>query len=558
MKTKLLLLVCVITAGLALRVYNLSSLPNGLHWDEADTGYQAYSLLKTGRDYFGNPLPLFLHSFADFRTPVYIYSAITPVAVLGLSPESVRLTSVIWGTLGIIISFILAHHYFGKTRLTLIAPLVLALSIWHVQYSRQAVETISFNTCFLLGLALFHRGLKKPCYLILSSLLFGLSIAAYSPAKLFVPAMLLVLVGIYFKRLRQIATKYTLTACLVLFVISGPILFGSLWGSGGSRFHNVSIFTDPTVATEINYSRLTQALSSGIPREIGLRPRLIDKIAYNKPLVWVSTIAANYLRTFSTEFLFIKGDPEPRHSPSQSSIGQVEAAGVLALILGFYFLSRRDFIPKNKALELFSWIILAPVPAALTRDGGTHAARLLILLPALVLIITAGAYYLRKFKPTLLVAYLGIFLFSSLLTFTYYFANYRWESAKPFQWGFSGLVKIAAEKSSQYDRVILDMNNDSALMAYLFTSKFEPQVFQSQHLYKRVKLASDILSYQFGNIYVLEPHTGFSSSQFSSGKLSGKSLVITTSDRNFLDPSKALTNIKYPDDLPAFSIFELQ
>jgi len=109
MKNVLILAGIVILASL-LRFYDIDKLPNGLHWDEQDTGYQAYSLLKTGKDYFGNTLPLFPHSFADFRTPVFIYSSVPIVKFFGLTPFSVRVISAVSGILSVILIFYLARE----------------------------------------------------------------------------------------------------------------------------------------------------------------------------------------------------------------------------------------------------------------------------------------------------------------------------------------------------------------------------------------------------------------------------------------------------------------
>src|SRR6202046_3437384 len=45
-------------AGAGLRVARLSSVPLGLAQDEAVDGYDAYSILKTGRDHHGNFMPI--------------------------------------------------------------------------------------------------------------------------------------------------------------------------------------------------------------------------------------------------------------------------------------------------------------------------------------------------------------------------------------------------------------------------------------------------------------------------------------------------------------------
>ena len=298
---KLLLAAIALLLAAVIRLVDLQNLPNGLHWDEMDTGYQANSLLKTGKDYFNNPLPLFPHSFADYRTPVYIYSAIPIIANLGLSAVSVRFVSVIWGLLGVILIYLLTKDW--------LAPLIVALSPWHVQYSRKAVETISLSTIFLVALACFLRGLRQPRWLVLSGLFFGLSMAAYSPGKLFVPLFLLVLIFIYRKSLIKISNIYLLMSVVSFSIVAVPVSLDSIFGKSGTRFHDVAIFTDPTRAFEINLRRLDTALSSGQPRQVGLKTSVFAKLLDNKIIDITTTIASSYLQTFSTEFLFIKGDP---------------------------------------------------------------------------------------------------------------------------------------------------------------------------------------------------------------------------------------------------------
>ena len=112
-----LFLASILVLAAVLRFWDIGKLPNGLHWDEQDTGYQAYSLLKTGRDYFGNPLPLFPHSLAEYRTPVFIYSAVPFVNLLGLTLTSVRLPAAIFGTISVLLIYILANLLFENLKI---------------------------------------------------------------------------------------------------------------------------------------------------------------------------------------------------------------------------------------------------------------------------------------------------------------------------------------------------------------------------------------------------------------------------------------------------------
>ena len=119
------------------------------------------------------------------------------------------------------------------------------------------------------------------------------------------------------------------------------------------RFHDLSIFTDPTIPSEINLQRLDFALASGVPLQVGMQPRVIDKALYNKPVEWSWRIIRNYLTTFSTDFLFIKGDPEARHSPAKDSIGMLHLVEIVPLLLGFIYIAIADLVPElHKTKEL--------------------------------------------------------------------------------------------------------------------------------------------------------------------------------------------------------------
>src|SRR3989344_9151444 len=86
--------------GVFLRFFILGQVPVSLHRDEAFLGYNAYSILKTGRDISGSFLPIHLESF--FFSPAgYSYFSIPSVALFGLSEFSVRFASALFGSLTI-------------------------------------------------------------------------------------------------------------------------------------------------------------------------------------------------------------------------------------------------------------------------------------------------------------------------------------------------------------------------------------------------------------------------------------------------------------------------
>src|SRR3989344_6108180 len=99
---KILLYSLIIALASFLRFWNLSNQPPGLTWDEAAIGYNAYSVLKTGKDEFGVRFPLIFKSFGDYKPGLYVYLTVPPVAVFGLSEFAVRFPSALFGTVAVL------------------------------------------------------------------------------------------------------------------------------------------------------------------------------------------------------------------------------------------------------------------------------------------------------------------------------------------------------------------------------------------------------------------------------------------------------------------------
>src|SRR5688572_17625778 len=97
----------IIALTICLRVYRLADVPFGFFADEAAIGYNAYTLLTTGRDEHGEPFPVFFRSFGDYKPPIPIYVTVPFVAAFGLTELSVKLPSVTWGVLTVVLLYLL-------------------------------------------------------------------------------------------------------------------------------------------------------------------------------------------------------------------------------------------------------------------------------------------------------------------------------------------------------------------------------------------------------------------------------------------------------------------
>ncbi|GAI80456.1 unnamed protein product, partial [marine sediment metagenome] len=84
-RAKLILVFLIFFFSLFLRLFKLGDFPLSLNRDEAAIGYNAYSILKTGRDEWGEKLPLSFKSFGDYKMPLYIYFTVPFIKIFGLN-----------------------------------------------------------------------------------------------------------------------------------------------------------------------------------------------------------------------------------------------------------------------------------------------------------------------------------------------------------------------------------------------------------------------------------------------------------------------------------------
>ena len=172
----ILLVIIAITAGL--RLYKLGDVPVSPDWDETALGYNAYSILKTGRDEYGTFLPLTIRSFDDYKPPLYVYLTVPSVALFGLSVWSTRLPSALMGILAVLGTYFLVKQLLKDkdNNIALLSSFLLAISPWHIQFSRVAFESNTGVTMNIWAAAAFLAGLKKRIFLPISAVLFEIGV----------------------------------------------------------------------------------------------------------------------------------------------------------------------------------------------------------------------------------------------------------------------------------------------------------------------------------------------------------------------------------------------
>ena len=107
----------------------------------------------------------------------------------------------------------------------------------------------------------------------------------------------------------------------------------------------------------------------------------------------VKQIMGNYLSHFDPNFLYVRGDINPRHKAP--NMGQLYIFGLPFLLIGLYFLFFGKYKKESK-IFIGLWMLIVPVAAAFTW-AVPHAIRTLNFLPTFQIITAIGLISVYEF-----------------------------------------------------------------------------------------------------------------------------------------------------------------
>lgn len=220
-----LILFFVLILGSLVRMVAIGKYPNALNADEASSGYEAWSILKSGIDRNGNSFPVVLYAWGSGQNALYSYLLLPVLCLTGLGEFGLRLPMAIIGIVSLYVFYYLLKNIFNDKKVALVGVLFLAICPWHVMKSRWALESNIFPDLILIAVMLLIAGIKnkKRWMQILSFIVLGISSYAYGTAYLFLPVFV-VGVLLYLWRKKEISIKCAGIYLAIVFVISIPII----------------------------------------------------------------------------------------------------------------------------------------------------------------------------------------------------------------------------------------------------------------------------------------------------------------------------------------------
>ena len=560
------LLVLVILLAAMLRFTVISKVPPSLNWDEVSHGYNAYSILKTGRDEWGQLFPLVnFRAYGDYPLPLNLYITIPFISILGLTELAVRLPHVIFGVLTVLASYFLALGVTKNEKIGHIFALLVAITPWYLFTSRFVVQSnLSIFFLTVSAAAFFNRNKHK--YLLpVSFFSLGLTLFSYHTTRIFSPLFLIGLFVIYKKEILKsfgLERRVKIVSLFFILVFFLPLPFILAKPEARARTKQVFLIDEGSV-NKIVEKRLSSKL-----------PLLATKLFYNRPTYFVYEFIKNYFGYFSPIFLFLEGGTQYQFS--------IPGRGLLYLVnlpffyIGLLILIRKALSNKNDYKFLLVWIIISPIPASVTKENfAVLRATTMLPLPEFITtlgIFTTWYWLLAKIKtnksifkiiaPTIFI----LFLFAGVEDYLNdYFKNYPRQYSQVWQYGYKEAVEYVKKNYSKYDRIIVTKKYGEPHEFFLFFWPWDPEVYRTVPNLNRFYQSNWYWVDGFDKFYFVNdweiPVLYDEDFVLESGgsiqcSVDGGRCLLVTSPGNVPDGWNKLETINFLDGQPAFEIYE--
>lgn len=450
--------------------YALAGIPSGFYADEVTIGYNAYSLLKTGRDEYGQFLPTALRLYGSYTPPLYAYITMLPISFFGLSVFSTRFMSAISGVISALLVYLFLKHTASLNSKKILkqtassqagirdhdnlmpffGALFFAISPWVVFYTRLGYEVYFAFMLFFLGIFFLYKGLSNNFYIALATIPLSFSTYASHSTKFLAPILFITYLMIFRKHVHvRLLFQSSRSIFLILFsfILQVPNI---VLLSTGAFFVKNDLFYWDVIQTRADAINLPYLLSI--------------------PYSFCFEFFGRYFSYFSPYSLFTLGDPDSQRSLPSLSVFYTWM--VIPYLVGLYSVIKTPQL-KNKFL-LFLLLIL-PIAGALTKDPFSTQRALPFFLPVFLTIWTGIEMITKKITPFVKKSVLlSFFALSILFLYRSYFVLFPTENATSWGYGYNELFEKLQLYKDQH--IVIDNSRTKPLTAYyLFTNNYEPQ-----------------------------------------------------------------------------------
>ncbi len=460
-KKEIIIFIIILLTAIFSRGYRLSTLPVGIHVDEAGMAYDAYCLATNGTDRWLNHFPIYLENFGGGQSALYAYLAAIFVKIFGLNLISIRIPAFLLSIVTIIMVYFTTKKQLGVKSAQLVSFLIVIMP-WHIMASRWGLDCNLLAPMIMISICLLINAQDIKGY-ILAGISFGITLYSYALAYLILP-IFLTLILLYMLYTKKIKLVNLIPLGIPMFILAFPLILMILVNNG--------------YINEIRGFITIPKLAEYRGAEIGFS-NIKNNIGFVKTIFTNDGLTYNSLPEFGTVYNF----------------------SVILIILGaFIEFKNLIFNIKNKKFELNTvmFLLVGTVIFCLMLTVGPNINKAnAIYIPMMFLIVSIMKMFYKKIK---IIFWIFMILFIVFFVRFEYFYFYNYENIygtqQYFEKEYLEVLEYVNEVYSDKEIHVLTSTAEPYIYT-LFLNKISPEDFNNS-LHEATK--NDDL-YSYGNYY---------------------------------------------------------
>ena len=501
-------LAMILLLALTLRLPFLHTNPPGFYSDEASFAYNAYSILKTGKDEYGRLLPWYFEAFGDYKLPVTTYTISLSFALFGVNNFTARLPTALYGVLSVYALFLLTiqviklsqdenkqemfrHIPYLSALLLAITPshTLLSRGVWDIQPALAFVILMSWTYLKAIEKMRLNQSKSTLRYFLSSAVFAVLSMYSYNSPRVVTPLIIIFFTLVFAKTFFAYLTTKEKLLSKVASILT-PVALGMIL-----LFPQIISISQPVITQRAKYVSvfhhgLVPALLNETYTKRQGKPVWQTRLIHNKYTYYGRIIASNYISQFTPQFLFLTGDTHEIFKTTQTGFLLIASAPFLFIGI-IYAVTKR--VPGWWLL--LGWLFITPIPSALTIFVPSMSRALNMVIPLTVFTaygIQISHQYLKNclasfsfLHPLSSNSYYLSFIFYLIFSINLYYFLYNYfiqtpiSTAHIWESGFQEMVKYVYSEKNNYDRVIVSSAQAPSYIWFAWYGRLDPQTVWS-------------------------------------------------------------------------------
>lgn len=444
----LLILLLIVLVGGFLRFYLLDKYPVQLNHDEISQLYDTASIVQTGKDIYGNFLPLAFPSTGEYKIGHYIYITVLPYLIFGMQEVTIRIPAAFFGTLIIPAVFLFVSQLTKNWKLASVSSAAIAITPSEIFYSRKSFENVIGVFFVFLGLFFLIReleGNKGKFGLYLTALFLALPMYIYTSHTIVVPLTIIAFAVLYWKKILSLYKRF-LIMFIVWIVFLLPLVYITL-NDPGIRFRAATV----SVLQDVNLDNQLQSIDKS--------SAILSELYKFKVILEYSLI--KYFKQFDPARIF--GNGLDFTNQGMIGMGPLMLSQLPFFLLGIIYILRSSFFVNNGKFLLIL-LFLAMLPSGFTfEEYSPH--RSVWAFSIMSIISSFGIYWFLQFiqkdvSRLLRIGTICILISVLVINLTYfinmYIVNYPFEKSQNMHYPYKEIALFAWSEYSKFDRIIVD------------------------------------------------------------------------------------------------------